>query len=110
MARQMLRFAWPLFLANLLQTLYSIVDMVVVGQFVGSGGLAALSSASMIVFVITSLCTGITTGGAVLVAQYKGAHDKQRRVHTIGTLFTVSMLLSVLVTVSSLLIYIRFSN
>ncbi|WP_066649714.1 MATE family efflux transporter [Christensenella timonensis] len=105
MARQMLRFAWPLFLANLLQTLYSIVDMVVVGQFVGSGGLAALSSASMIVFVITSLCTGITTGGAVLVAQYEGAHKKQRRVHTIGTLFTLSMLLSVLVTVSSLLLY-----
>ncbi|MEA5003570.1 MAG: MATE family efflux transporter [Christensenella sp.] len=105
MARQMLRFAWPLFLANLLQSLYSIVDMVVVGQFVGSEGLAALSSASMIVFVITSLCTGITTGGAVLVAQFEGARDKQQRAQTIGTLFTLSMLLSALITVVSLLAY-----
>ena len=102
MPMQMLRFAWPLFLANLLQSLYSIVDMVVVGQFVGSEGLAALSSASMIVFVITSLCMGITTGGAVLVAQYKGAHDNRRRVHTIGTLFTLSVALSLLITIVSL--------
>ena len=105
MPRQMLRFAWPLFLANLLQSLYSIVDMVVVGQFVGSEGLAALSNASMIVFVITSLCMGITTGGAVLVAQYKGARDHRRRVHTIGTLFTLSALLALLITIVSLFTY-----
>ena len=84
---------------------YSIVYMVVVGQFVGSEGLAALSNASMIVFVSTSLCMGITTGGAVLVAQYKGARDHRRRVHTIGTLFTLSALLALLITIVSLFTY-----
>ena len=56
--RTLLRFAGPMFLANLLQSFYSLVDMAVVGRFVGSGGLAAVSSASMLVFLITSACTG----------------------------------------------------
>lgn len=69
--KQLLSFAAPLFLANLLQSLYSIVDMAVVGRFVGSAGLAAVSSAAMLSFIIQSVCTGVTTGGAVLIAQYK---------------------------------------
>lgn len=103
--RQMLRFAWPLFLANLLQSFYSIVDMIAVGQFVGSEGLAAVSNASIIVFVITSLCTGITMGGTVLVAQYAGARNGRDRGGAVGTLFTLSAVFSVLVSVVSLLVY-----
>ena len=75
--KQLLSFAAPLFLANLLQSLYSIVDMAVVGRFVGSAGLAAVSSAAMLSFIIQSVCTGVTTGGAVLIAQYKGARGKR---------------------------------
>lgn len=102
--RQMLRFAWPLFLANLLQSFYSIVDMVAVGQFVGGEGLAAVSNASVIVFLITSLCTGITMGGTVLVAQYEGARSTKHRSQSVGTLFTLSAAASAIVTVVSLLV------
>ncbi len=101
--RQMLRFAWPLFLANLLQSFYSVVDMIAVGQFVGGEGLAAVSNASVIVFMITSLCTGITMGGMVLVAQYEGAQKTQARTEAMGTLFTLSAIFSAAVTVISLL-------
>lgn len=103
--RQMLRFAWPLFLANLLQSFYSIVDMIAVGQFVGSAGLAAVSNASIIVFVITSLCTGIAMGGTVLVAQYAGARNDRSRAEAVGTLFTLCTAASAIVTVVSLLAY-----
>lgn len=101
--RQMLRFAWPIFLANLLQSFYSVVDMIAVGQFVGGEGLAAVSNASVIVFMITSLCTGITMGGMVLVAQYEGARQKWARTQAMGTLFTLSAIFSAAVTVVSLL-------
>ena len=74
---KLLRFALPLFGANLLQSLYSIADMVVVGRFVGKTGLAAISNASMIGFIINSICIGLTMGGTVLAAQYKGAGDGQ---------------------------------
>lgn len=69
----LVRFALPLFAANLLQSLYSLVDMAVMGRFLGSPGLAALGSSATICYVITSVCAGVTTGGSVLVAQYLGA-------------------------------------
>ena len=88
--RTLLRFAGPMFLANLLQSFYSLVDMAVVGRFVGSGGLAAVSSASMLVFLITSACTGLAQGGAVLVAQYEGARQKKQQAEAVLTLFVLA--------------------
>ena len=70
--KKLIRFAFPLFLANLLQALYNVVDMLVVGKMVGETGLAAISNASMLCFIINSLCIGLTMGGSVLVAQYQG--------------------------------------
>ena len=63
--QKLIRFALPLFGANLLQSFYSIVDMLVVGRVVGKSGLAAISNASMISFIINSICIGVTMGGGV---------------------------------------------
>ena len=68
-------FALPLLFANLLQSFYSIVNMLVVGRIVGNTGLAAISNASMAGFIINSVCIGLTMGGTVAAAQYKGAGD-----------------------------------
>ena len=76
-SKKLIKFAVPLLLANLLQSFYSIMDMLVVGRFVGETGLAAISNASMISFIINSICIGVTMGGTVLVAQYKGADDEE---------------------------------
>ena len=64
--KRLFRFALPLLFANVLQSLYQLVDMLVVGRFLGSPGLAAVSSAAMLCYVITSLCSGAATGGSVL--------------------------------------------
>lgn len=53
--KKLIWFALPLFGANLLQSFYSIVDMLVVGRFVGKAGLAAISNASMISFIIRNM-------------------------------------------------------
>lgn len=98
-------FALPLLAANLLQSFYSLVDMVVVGRIVGENGLAAISNASMISFIINSVCIGITMGGTVLAAQYKGAKDECGQIETIGTLFTISLIAAVLVTAAGLSAY-----
>ncbi len=60
--KKLIMFALPLLLANLLQSFYSIVDMLVVGNVVGETGLAAISNASMISFIINSICIGVTMG------------------------------------------------
>ncbi|MBC5647462.1 MATE family efflux transporter [Christensenella tenuis] len=103
--RTLLRFAGPMFLANLLQSFYSIVDMVVVGRFVGSEGLAAVSSASMLVFLITSVCTGIAQGGAVLVAQYEGAGQKRQQAEAVLALFVLAAAFAAAVTAAGFFFY-----
>ena len=103
--KKLIQFAFPLFLANLLQALYNVADMLVVGKIVGEIGLAAISNASMLCFIINSLCIGLTMGGSVLVAQYKGAGDQKGQRDTIGMLFLLSLAASIVVTVLSLAIY-----
>ncbi|WP_297201690.1 MATE family efflux transporter [uncultured Flavonifractor sp.] len=103
--KKLIRFAFPLFLANLLQALYNVVDMLVVGKIVGEIGLAAISNASMLCFIINSLCIGLTMGGSVLVAQYKGAGDQKGQRDTIGMLFLLSLATSVVVTMLGLAVY-----
>ena len=77
--------------------------MLVVGRFVGETGLAAISNASMISFIINSICIGVTMGGTVLVAQYKGADDEEGQSELIGSIiFLPPSLPSLLVTVSGL--------
>ena len=103
--KKLIRFAVPLLGANILQSLYSMVDMLVVGRVVGKTGLAAVSNASMISFIINSVCIGVTMGGTVLTAQYKGANDEQGQKETIGTLFSLSFIVSIIVTIAGLLVY-----
>ena len=103
--KKLIIFALPLLLANLLQSFYSIVDMLVVGNIVGETGLAAISNASMISFIINSICIGMTMGGAVLIAQYKGADDKKGQAESFQMLALLSLVSSLLVTIVSLATY-----
>ena len=67
------RFAIPLLLANLLQILYSSVDMWIVGHFASTADVSAVSTASMLTFVITITIAGFATGLTVTVGQFAGA-------------------------------------
>lgn len=103
--KKLIKFALPLLFANLLQSLYSIVDMLAVGRMVGEAGLAAISNASMLSFIINSICIGVTMGGTVLVAQYKGAGDEQGQRETVAALSSITLAASAAVTVLGLLLY-----
>ena len=70
--KKLVVFAFPLLLANILQSFYNVVDMLVVGRIVGDTGLAAIGNASKLCYIINSICIGMTMGGAVLIAHYKG--------------------------------------
>ena len=98
-------FAFPLLLANILQSFYNVVDMLVVGQIVGDTGLAAIGNASKLCYIINSICIGMTMGGAVLIAQYKGANDKKGQLESFQMLALLSLVSSLLVTIVSLATY-----
>lgn len=89
----LLLFAIPLMLANAFQVLYSAVDMVIVGRFVGKAGLSAVSQSSQILNFATMLVTGFCTGGQILIAQMIGAERRQELSGVIGTLFSFVLIL-----------------
>lgn len=92
--KKLFYFATPFMLSNLLQTLYNLVDMAVVGHYMGSAGLSAVSIGGRLVELLTFLCVGFCTGGQILLSQQVGAKKYKEMQKTIGTLFTVTMVLA----------------
>ena len=75
--KRLAAFSAPLIAANLLQYVYQFVDMGVVGNVVGEAGLVAISNASTIVFIISSIAIGLMSGCTVAVGNRVGARDEQ---------------------------------
>ena len=93
-AKQLLLFTLPFMASNALQVLYSTVDMWIVGKYVGTPGLSAVSQSSQILNFATMVCLGFATGGQVLIAQALGASKRKELNPIIGTLFSLLMLLA----------------
>ena len=78
-------FAIPLFLGNLFQQLYNTVDSLIVGNFLGSDALAAVSSSGSLIFLLVGFFNGIAVGAGVVISKYFGARDYEnlkKAVHT----------------------------
>ncbi len=100
--RQVLSYAMPLVFSSLLQALYSMVDTIIVGHYVGASGISAINNSGQIVNLITKIIIGLTTGGNIVVGQYFGSKNRRSMDEASGTLFTFSMVCSV-VTAAALL-------
>ena len=87
--KQLFWFMLPFMASNALQVLYSTVDMIIVGKYVGTPGLSAVSQSSLIVNFATMVCLGFSNAGQVLVSQAVGAGKRREINDIIGTLFTV---------------------
>lgn len=96
--RHLIRFALPLLFANCLQTLYTTVDTVVVGRFVGTAGLSAVSTCGELITFYTMIAMGLTSGGQIIIAQFVGKDDRQAISKTIGSLFTLLAVVSLILT------------
>ena len=96
--RKLLTFALPFMLSTLLQTAYGMVDMMVVGQVVGSSGLSAVSISTRIIWMTTALCMGFTNAGQILIAQLVGAGKREELQKCIGTLILTMFFAAVFIT------------
>ena len=97
--RLLLIFAFPLLCSNLLQTVYNMVDMIVIGRFVGREGLSAVSIGGDVLHFLTFLVMGFSNAGQVILSQYIGAGNRDRIRGTIGTMFTVTLICAVGLTI-----------
>ena len=102
-AKTLLAFAAPLFVTNLFQTAFNIIDMIIVGQWVGPEGLSGVSVGSDIVHFLLFFGMGLSTAGQVIISQHLGGGAlKQARVF-IGTFLTFVLVFVSGLTVLSLL-------
>ncbi len=103
-SRQLIKFATPFLLSNLLQALYSVADMIIVGQFCGKTGITGVSIGSQINILVTGAALGLSVGGTVLIAQYGGQKLFKEQRKTIGTMTTLYIILAIVLTVVMLLL------
>ncbi len=72
-----LLFAIPLFIGQLFQLFYSLVDTYIVGSTLGDTALAAVSATSTLSDMLNSLLNGFTNGYAIVIATFFGANDEK---------------------------------
>lgn len=92
-------FTLPMLVGNIAQQLYSTVDSIVVGKYVGDNALAAVGSASPIVFLFLVLFIGISAGANIMVSQYFGAGKRESLSYTVGNCITVTAICCVFLIV-----------
>jgi len=103
-ARLLLQFAFPLFVSNALQAVYNIVDMIVVGQFIGGAGMSAVSIGGDLLHLLTFVAMGFSSAGQVIIAQSVGAGEPDKVKKTIGTMFTFLLAVALVMSVGSFVI------
>ncbi|MDF2838506.1 MAG: family efflux transporter [Evtepia sp.] len=94
--KTLIRYSLPVVLSSFLQSTYSIVDLILAGQFIGKVGISAINNSSQIIVMLTQIIMGITMGGNILIGQYYGGKDRESRVETNITLFTMSLVFGVI--------------
>lgn len=97
-------FTVPMLLGNIAQQLYSTVDSIVVGKYVGDNALAAVGSATPILNLLLVLFIGISMGASIMVAQYFGAKQRKELSATIGNCITLTALAVLIIMVVSIII------
>lgn len=98
-AKLIMRFALPMMLGNVFQQIYSLVDAIVVGQFVGSAELGGISCAGSIDYMLFSLTLGVCTGLGIQIAILVGAGDQRRLTKAIYSGAYVLLATAVIMTV-----------
>lgn len=93
--KQLVAYAIPLLMTSIFQSLYSLVDILIAGNFIGSNGISAINNSSQVILIITKIAIGITQGGNIIIGQYFGAQEEEKKQRAIGTLTLLSILLGI---------------
>ena len=94
--KSIILFTLPMLIGNIAQQLYSTVDSIVVGNYVGDNALAAVGSAMPILNMLLVLFIGISSGASIMTSQYFGAKNREALSKTVGNSITVTAIASLL--------------
>ena len=102
--RHIFNFAMPVFISQIFQQLYNTADSLIVGQFLGTEALAAVSSSGTLIFMMISFFTGATMGAGVIIARYFGAGDGDKVSRAIHTNIAVGLASGLFLSVAGVIL------
>lgn len=101
--RVMMIFAIPIILTNVIQQLYSMVDLIIAGKYVGAVGTIGVSIGGELSDFLTPVAMALGSAGQIYIAQLVGARKDKEVKDTVGTLISICMILSLVMMVASIL-------
>ena len=102
--RHMLRFALPVFISQLFQQFYNVADSIIVGKFLPTSALAAVSSSGNMIWLFTSFFEGVAVGAGVLISKNYGEKNKDAVDRSIHTSLAAAVVAGIILTVFGILL------
>ena len=96
--KHLIKFSLPFLISNFIQACYSVADMLIVGRYCSTAALAGVNNGAQVCNILTMLISGLTIGGTILVGQYFGAKKEKDISETIGTLFSMMLIIGIVLT------------
>ena len=97
--QKLIQYAVPFVIMSLMQSLYSMTDLLIAGHFIGSRGISGINNSSQVTLLLTQIIIGLSQGGNILIGQFFGAKEEEKRQETTNTLFFSFMMISVVAAV-----------
>ena len=112
-SKMIIRFAFPIFLSQVFQQLYNTADTFIVGRYLGTDALAAVSSSGTLIFMLISFVMGASMGAGVVISRFFGANDRESVSKAIHTNILVGLIASAVMTAVGVLFtpaFLRWMN
>ena len=100
--KNLILFSIPFLISNLLQSLYNVADMLIVGHFSGMESMSGVNIGGQVTFILTHIIVGLCAGASVLIGQYIGAGNKVALKRVTATIFSLLLLMAAVITVVTL--------
>ena len=98
-----LQFTMPILLSQVFQQLYNTADAFIVGKYLGTNALAAVTSSGNLIFLLVSFFMGLAMGGGVVISRYFGARDERQVSRSVHTMIAFGLVSGVLLTIVGVL-------
>ncbi len=109
----LLTFALPIILTNVIQQLYSMVDLMIAGKFVGAAGTIGVSTGGELADFVSPVAMALASAGQIYIAQLAGAKREREIKQTVGTLISISFITSFVLMIAAILFcgpFLRLMN
>lgn len=100
--RLLIGFTIPIFLGNIVQQFYYVIDSIIVGKYLGVNELAAVGSTGSLTFLVIGWIMGITGGFSIVIAQRFGAEDVKGVKHNVAMTYYLCLGMAVIMTIALL--------